>query len=421
MKKSKTKVTILILTLFSLSVSMLNSSTVSAQSEQVEAQFVAEKGGYLIDEKTGEKVQSITKNVKSGTALKEAFPEVKPDDDYKFDEWVNPNKGNDDETIHSVENTYRATFYPDLNDNDIDDTKESVKVNFNADAKEEPKDITTKVGKTIQLPEVTKDNAIFGGWFQDSDFKKTFTEDDRIINDTTLYAKWQEVDEITKEGETLMIRERNVSDQVEKRIADRYVEKAESTNKEIDKSKQDIKDAAEQVDTVKKQYQNVNVGNLFMVKFFSESEEFLFSIVVPYGRSIKLMNDLKEKKEEYAVRQTTTIVLNSSDFVTGSNTLKEYDVRNVESNSIDITEIYPVMEEQRQEVKGEQVENENENKFDKKIKMIIFGIVVALLFLLVGGFFLLKRPRKGNKHNPDEDLDIEPDSDANKAEDENEE
>lgn len=404
--KNKTKVHILILTLFSLSIVFLNCSTVLVQAEQVEAQFVAEKGGYLVDE-NGEKVQTLKKKVSSGTSLKEAYPEVKPDKDYKFDEWENPNKGNNEETIHSVENVYTAKFFPDLNDNDVDDRKEKVKLQFDSDTGDSPTEIEAQVGETVQLPQPKRNDAIFSGWFQDSDFKKSFTENDRALEDMTLYAKWQEVDEITKEGETLMIRNRSVSDQVEKRIADRYVEKVEAANKEIEKSKQDIKDAKETIDEVIPMYKNVNAGNLFMVKFFNENEEFLFSIVVPYGRTVKIMDDAKKKKEEYAVRQTTTLVLNSKDFITGNLKLKEYDVRNVESNSIDITEVFPVLEEQEQINTTEGIEQESDKKFDLKTKYIIFGSVAALLLILIVGIYMLKKPRKKNRHNPDSDTDTE--------------
>lgn len=46
------------------------------------------------------------------------------------------------------------------------------------------------IGGKITLPNLTKDNLIFVGWFTDKDLTNEFTEDSEVTEDLILYAKW---------------------------------------------------------------------------------------------------------------------------------------------------------------------------------------------------------------------------------------
>ncbi|MGR5966306.1 InlB B-repeat-containing protein [Bacillus cereus] len=58
-------------------------------------------------------------------------------------------------------------------------------------------------------------------------------------------------------------------------------------------------------------FKNKNIGEKYMVKFLDESGAFVSSLTLPYGRTIKLLDENEIPHEEYAVRQDTTINLNT--------------------------------------------------------------------------------------------------------------
>ena len=77
-----------------------------------------------------------------------------------------------------------------------DNTKvvEKITITFDADGGSKVEDITVKKGSSFQLPETTKEGYLFAGWYDGS---KLITDDDtdKIVKNTVLTAKWEEVEE----------------------------------------------------------------------------------------------------------------------------------------------------------------------------------------------------------------------------------
>ena len=54
------------------------------------------------------------------------------------------------------------------------------------------------MGGTMTMPEPEKQNAIFLGWYKDHSFQEPFYGSDPILEDATLYAKYQEIQPVTE-------------------------------------------------------------------------------------------------------------------------------------------------------------------------------------------------------------------------------
>ncbi|MGR5993111.1 InlB B-repeat-containing protein [Bacillus cereus] len=88
-------------------------------------------------------------------------------------------------------------------------------------------------------------------------------------------------------------------------------------------------------------FKNKNIGEKYMVKFLDESGAFVSSLTLPYGRTIKILDENENSHEEYAVRQDTTINLDTERYVNKGSTFLGLDTRTVQVNATEITEIYP--------------------------------------------------------------------------------
>ncbi|MGR5992982.1 InlB B-repeat-containing protein [Bacillus cereus] len=67
-------------------------------------------------------------------------------------------------------------------------------------------------------------------------------------------------------------------------------------------------------------FKNKNIGEKYMVKFLDESGAFVSSLTLPYGRTIKILDENENSHEEYAVRQDTTINLDTERYVNKGST-----------------------------------------------------------------------------------------------------
>ena len=70
---------------------------------------------------------------------------------------------------------------------------ETVTVTFETNGGDSIEPITLVLGGTVRVPDARKDNAIFLGWYSDESLETPFYGSDPIIQNITIYAKYQEV------------------------------------------------------------------------------------------------------------------------------------------------------------------------------------------------------------------------------------
>lgn len=409
--------------------------------------FNALEGGELIQNNAQTKV--ITKSVDEGTLLKELFPETNPSKHHKLSGWyikANNEKYEAIEGLDSLEvsnsTEYYALFYPDINDNDIDDRTEKINVKFvyNMDNKSDKQSI--HVGQSLKLPKLERKGYIFIGWYYDKDFKEKYNNQIPFIDDTVLYAKWEKAEKVVQESEKKPITDKDISDQVEKYLNERLkgieeqlsqkepqtnakektnakdnltIKESGANNKPIseDNTQGDIQgiqgniqgneqrtnNNANEIKTyTEKKYvfKNENIGERYMVKFFDEDNIFLFSLPLPYGRTIQVLHENEKVIKEYAVRQDTTINLKVKDYINGESDFLGFDSKTIKENNSYITQIYPEINEYQP--KNVSIADETIQKDDGNSKLLA---IVALVSLFAGViaiviYFILKRRKNKN-------------------------
>ena len=381
--------------------------TEKTEKAKVEVSFIADDGGSLIDT-DGNNKKTIVKSVEDGTELYEILPVTNPDDNYKFNVWEFPEDSKDKDKVNADLREYKATFYPDYNDNNKDDRMEDIVISFETNTTTKFDDKKIKVGETINVPKLLKENHVFLGWFSDSAFKNPVDVESKMLESMKLYAKWSTSDDLTSSDLTVTIRDKEISDQLENHLYDRHKkldleldEKALNDKDEIQKIKEETT-----MTVVHKKIDNRNVGRNYLMKFYDTQENFLFSIVLPYGKTVKTMNESKTKVNEYAIRQTTTITLDEKDFVNLGSELDKYEVRNVQSNATEIVEVYPVIKEKEQPIKEvsqpEEPIKEKENSLMGDIAFYLIGggvVVIIVTLAYVWKFKLNKNIDKESKED----------------------
>lgn len=413
------------------------------EEKELLVNFLTTEGGELLENNA--QTKEIAKSVNKGTNLKDILPEVNPKKHYKFTGWFEYVITEDGEEIEEKleniedikitdsEGEYFAKFYPDFNDNGIDDRTEEVTVKFVTNTDKKIEDVKTNIGNHIKLPTLEKKDSVFMGWFTDSEYQNKFTNDP-LQESITLYAKWENADKIIEESETKPITDKDISDQIEKILNERLqglnannasggsnqnnnaaqtssnppknppknsVVNDTSSSGNQDNGLQVLSEPnqssnANQINTfTEKQYvfANKNIGERYMVKFFDENESFLFSLALPYGKTIKTLDENEQLHSEYAVRQDTTITLNVNDFVNADSTLLGFDTREVRVNSMQITEVFPQVKsavsenlayerQQALELKNQEMRKWNTIKFSL-IGLVIAGVIGALAYLFM--------------------------------------
>ncbi|MGG0447672.1 InlB B-repeat-containing protein, partial [Bacillus mycoides] len=146
-------------------------------------------------------------------------------------------------------------------------------------------------------------------------------------------------------------------------------------------------------------FKNKNVGEKYMVKFLDESGTFISSLTLPYGRTIKILDENDHSHEEYAVRQDTTINLDTERYVNKGSTFLGLDTRTVQVNATEITEIYPTTAKnnansflyKKDEINGQKKDSTNQN-------IIIALSTVAVICIILGTFLFFKKRKKKEKN-----------------------
>lgn len=236
---------------------------------------------------------------------------------------------------------YIAVLYPDTNNNGVDDRKEKINISVDFGLENEVQEQEIHVGQPIKLSEPYHENYIFIDWFLDNEFKERVGEKRTFDKDTSIYAQWKTADEIIAEGSENLISEERISDRIEEHInnKNKKIKQQEQEKLKEKKEKQKKKSADELAQATENQYtfKNYNTNQTFLIKFY-DKEEFLFSVALPYGRTLEILDDNEQKIKEYGIRQESSIDLN--EFINNSENI-EFDIRTIKKNNAVITKIYP--------------------------------------------------------------------------------
>ncbi|MGG0259905.1 InlB B-repeat-containing protein [Bacillus mycoides] len=146
-------------------------------------------------------------------------------------------------------------------------------------------------------------------------------------------------------------------------------------------------------------FKNKNVGEKYMVKFLDESGAFVSSLTLPYGRTIKILDENDHSHEEYAVRQDTTINLDTERYVNKGSTFLGLDTRTVQVNATEITEIYPTTAKNNANsflYKKDEINSQTKDSTNQNI--IIALITVAVICIILGTFLFFKKRKKKEKN-----------------------
>lgn len=401
--------------------------------------FLSTEGGQLLQNNA--QTKEIVKSVNKGTNLKEILPEVNPKKYYNFAGWFKAVTTNNKKEVGEKVNVedmkitdstgeYYAKFYPDFNENNIDDSTEEITVKFVTNSDQKFKDITTHVGKQIQLPALKKKESVFMGWYTDEEFKNKFTND--ILTDSqTLYAKWEKAEKVIEESQNKPITDKDISDQIERILKERLqgygttttpssnVNAARTTPSNNTASNPSNSNAGTIVETSPPTYEgntstgtsfketkyvfaNDKIGEEFMVKFFDKDGSFLFSIILPYGKTVKVYDQNENERGEYSVRHDTSITLDTKDLVNENSILLGFDSREVRINSTQITEVFPEVK-----VNSGVIESLEQQKLmaaqeaqaaEKKSALMILILTLLVVAGGIGSYLFIKKRKQAKLH-----------------------
>ncbi|HDR7980219.1 TPA: InlB B-repeat-containing protein [Bacillus cereus] len=448
--------------------------------------YVKDVGGNLLE--NHKRIKEVVKSATKDATLKDVLPDVNPDNNYKFTGWfamVDKGDGKKvEEKLQNIEDIkvtdskseYYAKFFSDLNNNGIDDKTEEITVNFVTNIEEQIEPVKLNVGQKIKIPKLSNKDKIFIGWYTNAELTNKFGNDS-LKDSITLYAKWENAEKVITESEKKPITDKDVSDQVEKILNERFKELKEgqtntekpneSTNKETTGTTEKPKDnnndnkgaaatatnnqksdtnntkdntktnnsntnpltsnpwgGSIQNDTKLKEnvvsnsnkitaytetkyvFKNKNIGEKYMVKFLDESGAFVSSLTLPYGRTIKLLDENEIPHEEYAVRQDTTINLNTERYINKGSTFLGLDTRTVQVNTTEITEIYPTTVKNNSNSFLYKKDEKNSQKKDSNNQNIIIALSIVSVFCIILGIFVLFKKRKKKEKDQEQNINM---------------
>src|SRR5699024_7404609 len=228
---------------------------------------------------------------------------------------------------------YIAISYPDQNNNNKDDRKEKIKLTIDYGIEDETIEEEIHVGQPIKLNNPRHEDYIFIGWYLDSKYTENYTSETIFKKDTTIYAKWEKPQDIIANSGEQLIKKERVTNEIEaylnkrnKSIYDK--QKQQSEKQQQERKKQTEKETFNHTE-ISYKLKTFRENQTHLIKFY-EDENFLFSLALPYGRTIEILNSNEQKLKEYGVRQESTI--NLSDIIDGGDTLN-FDVKTKKRNN----------------------------------------------------------------------------------------
>ncbi|KFN13765.1 InlB B-repeat-containing protein [Bacillus pseudomycoides] len=153
-------------------------------------------------------------------------------------------------------------------------------------------------------------------------------------------------------------------------------------------------------------FKNKNVGEKYMVKFLDKSGAFVSSLTLPYGRTIKILDENENSHEEYAVRQDTTINLDTERYVNKDSTFLGLDTRTIQVNSTEITEIYPTTAKNNSNSFLYKKDEKNSQKKDSNNQNIIIALITVAVICIILGTFLFFKKRKKKEKNQEHNINM---------------
>lgn len=369
------------------------------QAKAINLSFIAEEGGFILKNNTQTSLVNIS--VDEGKRLIEILPQTNPKKNYKFSGWYtyDNNEFQQITNLESVINSsskqiYYALFYPDLNDNNIDDRTEKVTVKFVYNIGNKVEEKSLNVGQSIELPSLEQKGYILLGWYYDKEFQKKFDSDTLIIDDITLYAKWEKAEKVISDNKENLITDEEISKQIENFLKEMENEikqaikpdKNDSNNINGTNFEDSIffpnENILSDTDNITYVFYNENVGLDHLIKFYDHDGHFLFSTILPYGRFIELYDQNGNIVKEFAVRQDSSIYINPDELINPDTRLKNFDSFTVRKNAGYVTEIHPIYEIASTQIKDQTTENDSSPLLTIiSILLIIIVIISIILFI----------------------------------------
>ena len=306
------------------------------------------KGATL--RKYGKLKESVVISVDKNDKLIEVLPEVVLEDGHKgnwhYKASNTPITADDTATADA---TVIFIAFQDFNDNHIDDLTESFGVTFDSGVVQQVEPKTVKWGEKINLPQVRDPEYIFFGWFTDEARTKPFTEEMPVTDTLHLYAKIVPVAQVMTQSVEHPITDRTVAKQLEDILSERNRQADIAYNETIlaENAQRAAREEEERQNNVSVSrnysvtYANTALNKLYFVSFIDEYNQFLFGMVAPYGRAIKIYNESDILWKEFAVRQHTTIMLDSEALVAHTKDLIGYNSDYYRFNDILYVRISP--------------------------------------------------------------------------------
>jgi hypothetical protein len=115
-------------------------------------------------------------------------------------------------------------------------------------------------------------------------------------------------------------------------------EKERKALKAYNKANNILSEKVEQVT----QLHNLGQKKLYLITFLDPLNQYLYSIVAPYGQTIKVVYEDGQLFKEYAVRQDSTIILDQETLLTESSDLDRYDFEYRQINDSVFIKVQPV-------------------------------------------------------------------------------
>ena len=176
------------------------------------------------------------------------------------------------------------------------------------------------------------------------------TSEEMPVTDTLhLYAKIVPVAQVMTQSVEHPITDRTVAKQLEDILSERNRQADIAYNETIlaENAQRAAREEEERQNNVSVSrnysvtYANTALNKLYFVSFIDEYNQFLFGMVAPYGRAIKIYNESDILWKEFAVRQHTTIMLDSEALVAHTKDLIGYNSDYYRFNDILYVRISP--------------------------------------------------------------------------------
>lgn len=295
----------------------------------------------------------VSQGYTAGTNLQNSLLTPSIDSDYKGF-WTIEGHEITDETVIYEDTVLEFRTYQDKNDNGIDDFSEEFELHFVTNTEEEIESRVVAWEDTIDLPALQtlkEENKVFYDWYADEQMTEVFTSETKITNDMTLFAKVEYIPDIINTTIEYPINRNDVAIEVQKVLNEQNKKIDDGFNQEIqetEKERAELKAYNEENNIVSNnveqvvQLHNLGQNKLYLITFLDPLNNYLYSIVAPYGQTLKVVYEDGQLYKEYAIRQDTTIVLDQQVLLTESSELERYDFEYRQINESVFIKLQPV-------------------------------------------------------------------------------